>query len=109
MGADRRNARFSARDFGLTCGSLKLWNFSLLNSLETERKLDCGGTVRHAFDLPMGVALFLLVSLLAAAVGLASLTGTRLDMARVLFFVFMAFALVLVALGLNDPRSVRGR
>jgi len=50
-----------------------------------------------------------LVSLLVAAVGLAGLTGTRLDVARVLFFVFMAFALVLVALGLNDPRSVRGR
>jgi len=55
------------------------------------------------------VFLTFLVSLLVAAVGLAGLTGTRLDVARVLFFVFMAFALVLVALGLNDPRSVRGR
>ena len=55
------------------------------------------------------VSLMLLVSVLAAAVGLAGLTGTRLDVARVLFFMFMAFALVLVALGLNDPRSMRGR
>ena len=55
------------------------------------------------------VSFTLLVSLLAAAVGFAGLTGTRLDVARVLFFVFMALALVLVALSLNDPRSVRGR
>ena len=55
------------------------------------------------------VFLTFLVSVMVAAVGLAGLTGTRLDVARVLFSVFMAFALVLVALGLNDPRSVRGR
>ena len=68
--------------------------------------------MRWTFNMPSilrWVFLMFLVSLLVAAVGLAGLTGTRLDVARVLFFVFMAFALVLVALGLNDPRSVRGR
>ena len=68
--------------------------------------------MRWTFNMPSilrWVFLTFLVSLLVAAVGLAGLTGTRLDVARVLFFVFMAFALVLVALGLNDPRSVRGR
>ena len=68
--------------------------------------------MRWTFNMPSilrWVFLTFLVSLLVAAGGLAGLTGTRLDVARVLFFVFMAFALVLVALGLNDPRSVRGR
>jgi uncharacterized membrane protein YtjA (UPF0391 family) len=54
------------------------------------------------------ISLAFLVLLLVAAVGLVGLTGTRLDVARVLFFIFMAFALVLAALGLNDSR-VRGR
>jgi uncharacterized membrane protein YtjA (UPF0391 family) len=55
------------------------------------------------------VSLMLLVSLMAAAFGLAVVSGTSMDVARVLFFVFMAFVLVMVALGLTAPRSVGQR
>jgi uncharacterized membrane protein YtjA (UPF0391 family) len=55
------------------------------------------------------VSLMVLVSLMAAAFGLAVVSGTSMDVARVLFFVFMAVVLVMVALGLTGPRSVGQR
>jgi hypothetical protein len=35
------------------------WNFPLLYSLEAERKAGLQWTVQHAFNLPMGIAVFL--------------------------------------------------
>jgi uncharacterized membrane protein YtjA (UPF0391 family) len=79
----------------------------MLSSLEAEKSwIAVDGSMPSIFRW---VSLFFLISLLSAAVGIAGLAGTSLDMARELFFVFMALALVLVSLGLNSPRSVRGR
>jgi uncharacterized membrane protein YtjA (UPF0391 family) len=85
--------------------SLELLSTELVG--EEEFLISVGG-----FNMPSilrWVSLILLVSLMAAALGLAVVSGTSMDVARVLFFMFMAVVLVMVASGLTAPRSAGQR
>jgi uncharacterized membrane protein YtjA (UPF0391 family) len=103
MGAGRRKARFCLNDFGAF--KLELLSAELVG--EEEILISAGG-----FNMPSilrWVSLTLLVCLMAAALGLAVVSGTSMDVARVLFFMFMAVVLVMVASGLTAPRSAGQR
>ncbi len=46
-------------------------------------------------------ATFLVIALIAAALGFGSIAGTSIEIAKVLFFVFLIFAIVSFALGIG--------
>jgi uncharacterized membrane protein YtjA (UPF0391 family) len=60
------------------------------------------------FPMLRWAVIFLVIGLIAALLGFTNVAGVSFDIARILFFIFIAVFLVLLVLGLTAARKLTG-